>query len=540
MQEPPLADLTHRDTQQLARVAPEIRVVVYPGEELIIEAITPQAASWVGAAPDTLRGRAFTMVFGDMIPALSDVVDQVLNADLAVRDYRVAFTDQSGSDRSVVIQAARERRQTDDAGVQINIRFDELWARPDPPLAERPLTMDGFIGRSSAMQAVFRKITLYGPTAAPVVITGETGTGKELAARALHTHSPRRRHPFVAVNCAALSEELLETELFGHERGAFTSAVRAHRGRFERAHTGTLFLDEIGELPLRLQAKLLRVLEEGVIERVGGDREVNVDVRLISATNVSLEQAVQARTFRLDLYHRLDVLRVHMPPLRERAEDIPLLATHFLDQLNMTYQRQVQGLTPDAILFLQTYHWPGNIREIRNVLERVVVETGGEVIGRRAFDEWVRERSHFSPGTWNVSARETERAARPTIITPYPSEIPTTPRLASPVHDMESVTNGVWRLSGQANVPSSSWQEPIDVTSHEVVQPVTPERLGWAYQQADGNITQAARRLGMHKTTFYRHMKTLGLTREALEKSEINTRSPFSSEGRAAGEAHDE
>jgi transcriptional regulator with GAF, ATPase, and Fis domain len=271
------------------------------------------------------------------------------------------------------------------------------------------------------MQSVFRKIAIYGPTAAPVVVTGETGTGKELTAHALHTYSPRRRHPFVAVNCAALSEELLETELFGHERGAFTSAVRSHRGRFERAHTGTLFLDEIGELPLRLQAKLLRVLEEGMIERVGGEREVSVDVRLISATNVPLEQAVQARTFRLDLYHRLEVLRVHMPPLRERVKDIPLLTAHFLEQLNAKYQRQIQGLTPEAMALLQTYHWPGNIRELRNVLERVAVETMADVIGRRAFDEWVRERSRVYPGTWDVKARETAQATRPTIITPYPT-----------------------------------------------------------------------------------------------------------------------
>ena len=195
----------------------------------------------------------------------------------------------------------------------------------------------GFIGHSPALLQVFRKIEIYGPTDAPVVITGETGTGKELAARALHAHSQRHRRPFVAVNCAALSEELLESELFGHEKGAFTSAVRAHRGRFERAHEGTLFLDEIGEMPLRLQAKLLRVIEEGVIERVGGEREVTVDVRLMSATNVPLEIAVQSRTFRLDLYHRLDVLRVHMPPLRERLDDIPLLADHFLQLLNEKY-----------------------------------------------------------------------------------------------------------------------------------------------------------------------------------------------------------
>jgi transcriptional regulator with GAF, ATPase, and Fis domain len=341
------------------------------------------------------------------------------------------------------------------------------------------------------------------------------------------------------VNCAALSEELLETELFGHERGAFTSAVRSHRGRFERAHMGTLFLDEIGELPLRLQAKLLRVLEAGVIERVGGEREVTVDVRLISATNVPLEQAVQARTFRLDLYLRLEVLRIHMPPLRERAKDIPLLAAHFLEQLNAKYQRQIQGLTPEAMALLQTYHWPGNIRELRNVLERVVVETTADVIGRRAFDEWVQERSRFYPGHWDVDARETARSARPTIITPYPAASQASPLLSSPIHDMESTTNGVWRLSGQSDIASFSRQEPIDVTPHELAQPVTPECLAWAYQQAGGNITRAARLLGVHKATFYRHMKALGLTREALEQPGAIPLDQLATEERPAGEAHE-
>jgi sigma-54 specific flagellar transcriptional regulator A len=350
-----------------------------------------------------------------------------------------------------------------------------------------------------------------------VVITGETGTGKELAAHALHGHSSRKRHPFVAVNCAALSDELLESELFGHERGAFTSAVRSHRGRFERAHEGTLFLDEIGEMPMRLQAKLLRVLEEGVIERVGGDRELHVDVRLVTATNIPLEIAVQRREFRLDLYHRLEVLRIHMPPLRERLDDIPVLVDHFLTGLNDKYKRQIRRLTQEAIALLQSYSWPGNIRELRNVLERVHVETVGDVIGRKAFDEWVQERSHFYPGTWDLQARQAARADRPILIPPYPG-LSAAPRPLLPSgNDRDTVIDVVpQRLDPYANAHDE--RGPIHrAPPQEAPQDLSLEHLQRAYRQAGGNITQAARLLGVHKATLYRRMKALGVTRDDLD-----------------------
>jgi sigma-54 specific flagellar transcriptional regulator A len=366
----------------------------------------------------------------------------------------------------------------------------------------------GLIGQSPALRQVFRKIEIYGPTDAPVVITGETGTGKELAARAIHTFSQRKRHPFMAVNCAALSEDLLESELFGHEKGAFTSAIRSHRGRFERAHEGTLFLDEIGEMPLRVQAKLLRVIEEGVIERVGGEREVAVDVRLVSATNVPLELAVQSRQFRLDLYHRLEVLRLHMPALRERLEDMPLLVEHFLQLLNNKYGRHIHRLTPEAIALLQSYSWPGNIRELRNVLERVYVETAGDVIGRKAFDEWVEERTRYYPGTWDLQARQSARAERPALIPPYRGPAQPVAALLPSGRDAEQVIDVVPRhveiFAPEPAVP-------------EAPQELTRERLEYAYRQAGGNITQAAKFLGVHKATLYRRMKALGLSRDDLD-----------------------
>ena len=479
-----------------APVAPGLLVSVRPGSEPTVEAVTPQLAAWLGRNGVSFDGCPVAEAFDTAVPALSTVVNQVVDSGLPVRDYRVRLTDYEGVDHAVLIQASRDPETFPDGRVRIVIRLDEAPGRTDAPADDRISGFSGLMGRSGVLRSVWRKIEIYGPTEAPVVITGETGTGKELTARALHDHSRRRGREFIAVNCAALSEELLESELFGHERGAFTSAVRTHRGRFERAHEGTLFLDEIGEIPLRLQAKLLRVLEEGVMERVGGERQVRVDVRLLAATNVSLELAVQARRFRPDLYYRLEVLRVHMPALRERPDDVPLLVEHFLRLLNGKYARQVRRLTPEALTLLQAYAWPGNVRELRNVLERVYVETSSEIIGRRAFDEWVAERSNFAPGCWDIEARETAQAARPPLITPLPNDMVGPPRLLPPGPRPD---DGMPAL----NLPGGQ-------------PPVTPERLTRAYRQAGGNITQAARLLGVHKVTLYRHMKAHGITRSDL------------------------
>src|SRR5512145_742118 len=240
-----------------------------------------------------------------------------------------------------------------------------------PATTEQASERFGLVGASPAMREVYRKIELYARSDAAVIVSGETGTGKELVARALHAFGPRRNGPFVAVNCSAIAAELLESELFGHEKGAFTGALRSHRGRFERAHGGTIFLDEVGDMPLPAPAKLLRVLEEGMIERVGAERPVAVDVRVVGATNVPLERTVHEGRFRADLYHRLAVLRIQLPALRQRPEDIPLLVEHFLRQFRRKYARPVERLTPEAMALLDAYLWPGNVRELRNVLERV-------------------------------------------------------------------------------------------------------------------------------------------------------------------------
>ena len=229
------------------------------------------------------------------------------------------------------------------------------------------------------MLAVYKQIARAADTTAPVLIIGESGTGKELVARAVHTHSQRSSRPFVAINCGAITETLLESEMFGHVRGSFTGAINDSKGIFEQAHTGTVFLDELGETSPGLQVKLLRVLEENEVRPVGGSRTIKVDIRIIAATNVDIEKAVVDGRFRQDLYYRLGVITVTVPPLRERREDIPLLAAKFLRNACSRAQRTVE-IGPTAMQALSLYDWPGNVRELENVVERLVVFSRGSMI----------------------------------------------------------------------------------------------------------------------------------------------------------------
>ena len=236
------------------------------------------------------------------------------------------------------------------------------------------------IGSSPNFRAVLDKVSMVGPVDATVLLQGETGTGKELIAQAIHAASPRRQQRLIAINCAAIPAALLESELFGHERGAFTGAHTQTVGRFQAADHGTLFLDEIGELPLELQPKLLRALQERRIERLGSVRTYDVDVRIIAATNQDLEQLVQERKFRADLYYRLNVFPIALPPLRERQEDIPCLVEHFVQQFSQRYGKSIDRI-PDTVMdFLKGYAWPGNIRELQNVIERSVIMTSGPIL----------------------------------------------------------------------------------------------------------------------------------------------------------------
>ena len=242
------------------------------------------------------------------------------------------------------------------------------------------LKKQGIIGRSASLAAVFRILDKVAPTDSTVLVTGESGTGKELLVRALHEASPRVDRPFVPVNCGAIPRDLLESELFGHEKGAFTHALRSRPGRFELADGGTIFLDEIGEMDPGLQVKILRVLQEKEIERVGGTGCRKVDVRIVAATNRDLEAAVAAGTFREDLYYRLNVIPIHLPPLRERGQDILLLARHFLDRFCRRKERPSLELSPVVQRVLLAYAWPGNVRELENIMERLSVLVDGHVV----------------------------------------------------------------------------------------------------------------------------------------------------------------
>jgi DNA-binding NtrC family response regulator len=266
-----------------------------------------------------------------------------------------------------VIESSLEQRRLRSENAYLRAQLEERYR------------LDGIIGRSSAMRDLFHLLETVAQSSSTVLITGETGTGKELAAKAIHHNSPRRAQRFVAINCSAIPETLLEAELFGHVRGAFTGAVATRQGRIEQAHKGTLFLDEIGTMSAPLQAKLLRVLQEREVERVGDSHPIRVDVRIIAATNSDLRKMVADGEFREDLYYRLNVIPVHVPPLRERREDIPVLMRHFVERLcaDQVPPRTPPAVAQDAMRALMAYSWPGNVRQLENVAERAIALTPG-------------------------------------------------------------------------------------------------------------------------------------------------------------------
>jgi two-component system response regulator HydG len=269
--------------------------------------------------------------------------------------------------RAVVENAARSQYLRR-ANAELHRRLDERFG------------FEGVIGNSPQMHDVVMRLQRIAPTDATVLIQGETGTGKELVAKAIHQNSPRKKRPFVPLNCAALSEHILESELFGHIRGAFTDASSDRQGKFEYADGGTLFLDEVGDMPIPTQIKLLRVLESGEITRVGSNEPIKVNVRILSATNRDLEKAIAEGTFREDLYHRLKVVTITLPRLADRREDIPLLIDYFVKEHSKRHQKTVRGISTAARRRLMTYDWPGNVRQLRNVIESMVVVDYDEVL----------------------------------------------------------------------------------------------------------------------------------------------------------------
>jgi two-component system response regulator HydG len=301
-----------------------------------------------------------------------------------------------------VVEKAVERQRLVRANLELQRRLDQKFS------------VAGIVGNSPAMKPVFEKIAQVAPTASRVLICGETGTGKELIARAIHGASPRRDRPFAPLNCAALSEGVLESELFGHEKGSFTGALALRKGRFEYAHRGTLFLDEVSEMPVSTQVKILRVIEDGEIYRVGSSTPVKVDVRLIAATNKPLEPFVEKKAFREDLYFRLNVVRLDVPPLRDRASDIPLLVNAFVKELCEVHAKKVTAVSLEARRILQHYGWPGNVRELKNCVENMIVVARGEVLEVEDLPESVVKKAGTSPGgaaLAGLSLAEVEKAA---------------------------------------------------------------------------------------------------------------------------------
>ena len=304
------------------------------------------------------------------------------NGELTTTMRRVTLSDLSQLPAAKLAQLLMELAVADD---RLLARLHETLgegslSRPDPPPGNDKGTVSALIGNSLAMRQVLERMERFARTDDPVLITGESGTGKELAARALHAHSRRHAGPFVALNCAAFPSNLIASELFGYEKGAFTGAAVRTRGQIEHADGGTLFLDEIGDMPVDLQGHLLRFLQDGQIVRVGGREPVAVDVRIVAATNVRLHQAISEGRFREDLYYRLNILALSMPPLRERPEDIELLANHFLRHAAQQFDRIIVGFAPEAISVLQRHNWPGNVRELMAVVRRAVVMGDSEYI----------------------------------------------------------------------------------------------------------------------------------------------------------------
>jgi two-component system response regulator HydG len=352
---------------------------------------------------------------------------------------------------------------------------------------------EGVVGNSARMHEVIAKLKSIAPTSATVLIQGETGTGKELVAKAIHTNSPRKNKQFVAMNCTALNENLLEDELFGHEPGAFTGADRLRKGRFEHANGGTLFLDEVGDMPLSLQAKLLRVLENQEVFRIGSNDPIKVNVRLISATNRDLEAAVSSGAFRQDLYFRLKVVTINLPPLRERREDLPLLVAHFLKEFNQRHGKTVKGLDEGLRKAIAAYEWPGNVRELRNLIESTVVQDQDGLLGMDDLQEGDNlRRLHVTPSS-----------------TPGPNNL-----VGRPLIEVERYYITETLTLTEGNREEAARRLGIgERTLYRTIQDwKLQDKIRNALTEAGGTIEDAARKLGMKEEALRRKIKKWGLS----------------------------
>ncbi|AKT41895.1 sigma-54-dependent transcriptional regulator [Chondromyces crocatus] len=410
-----------------------------------------------------------------MITAYGTVDNAVEALKTGAFDYITKPADQAEV-RMVVKKALRTRDLE---------RADATRDLPQAPHIRSESTRFGIIGESQAIQDLYSILERVADTPTTVLIAGESGTGKELVARALHDNSSRRERPFIKVNCAAIPKDLMESELFGYERGAFTGAVGSKPGRFELASGGTLFLDEIGEIPNEMQVKLLRVLQESEFERVGGIKTIRVDVRLVAATNRDLKREIAAGTFREDLFYRLNVVPITLPALRERKSDVPHLAAHFVAKFNARLKKNVEGVEPDALERLTSYEWPGNIRELENVIERAVLFADGQRIRVEDLPEDVR-------------LGRSQTAATGVSLT-----------AAHPVHEGN---NGPDSSAGQA--PAGAERRGTEGLKEQVkaaMSKLERDLIERALKQTNGNVTHAARLLKISRKGLQLKMKELNL-----------------------------
>jgi transcriptional regulator with GAF, ATPase, and Fis domain len=359
------------------------------------------------------------------------------------------------------------------------------------------------IGAAPSIHVVREIVRTAAASPSTVLITGESGTGKELVARALHLGSPRKAGPFIRVNCAAIPAGLTESELFGHERGAFTGAVSNRAGRFELADGGTLFLDEVSEIPLEIQVKLLRAIQESEFERVGGVKTIHVDVRIIAASNRDLEADIRAKRFREDLFYRLNVVPIHLPPLRDRLDDLPALTQHFVVRCNERLGKAVRGFSEDALAALSRYGWPGNIRELENLVERMVLFAGGATIELDALPDAFLEPAR-GPDAIADERRATEAGDvapdEPARTEPVRPDVATEPAAASAPADAKLIRLPLASLGFDL-------KEAVRAGSRMVEEALITEAL----TQTQGNVTRSARLLGISRRSLQSKMKELGL-----------------------------
>jgi nitrogen regulation protein NR(I) len=343
----------------------------------------------------------------------------------------------------------------------------------DVSVADTPLAVERMVGNGPAMQEVFKMIGLLTTQDVTVLITGESGVGKELVARAIHTNSRRCHNPFVAINCGAMPVNLIEAELFGYEKGAFTGADTQKPGKFEVASGGIIFLDEIGDLDITLQVKLLRVLQERAFERVGGNKPIRTDVRIIAATNKDLHEELMMGTFRKDLFYRLHLIHIHLPPLRERREDIPFLVEHFIRKANPEMNRQVRGVTDEAMKCLMSYPWPGNVRELENQIKRVMVLSREDVLPDYLFE------------------LDSEGLSLPN----------------------QSIEERLLKLTRQYFSDFFKAIDPPDAPFDRIIERIEKTLIEEALKRTDGNQVQAANLLGMHRSTLRKKIGNFRLLR---------------------------